>query len=544
MSYLRRAFDEKGKIDPDTGFLTKNLKDSNYTNKTIEATPKQTAAKEAISKAANKSYFGEINAASLGLSQASVKGSLGSGGSGKKLNGLDPNTANAIASKKSDSSKEKIIGEDSSNVSINIVEVGKAARLSLNDLLALSTYVSGPTNLNLLAAWVYLLYNGSGAVNKTVRMEKNPNKNDQPITISGNMLMYMWTKGNSIVKGYFHKGIVKIFKKTPAFKEKFFEDIGEIGTTLVTNSERIPNNPMSGSTKHNPSLAERMLNKIHPKFTEELEKYVNVLKGKVYLALPANILGSIQYAINYINGIVTAFAQMINEVYQGCLNAIREFVAAIDSVMGVIMQWLLTLIDQIIPLDFICLILDILSLFIGDITIYTNLFSHSAKISDVLKTFNIDIPIVSDFLEDPIEMLEGLLPQNIRDVINVVNSVANDPMGYLGSVLNEYGYGYMMNYLQGDIMGGVLKQFGAQAPILYPINGIMQKYGFSGKIQLTDPNEPSPNVVLPPIITELRDGIEKTFDGLGRSAEFVDNIKEDLYRVPSSDPFLGIKRVY
>ena len=59
---------------------------------------------------------------------------------------------------------------------------------------------------------------------------------------------------------------------------------------------------------------ERMLNKIHPKFSQELEKYVNVLKGKVYLALPSGFLGSIQYAISYINGIAAAVAQQINEI--------------------------------------------------------------------------------------------------------------------------------------------------------------------------------------------------------------------------------------
>lgn len=534
---IRRASDQTP--NPNIGFL----KDPKNVNPTIESSQER-ALKFVDQTKIETSYFNQLEKPNISdiTGRGSITGSLASGGTGKKI-ALEPKTANAIANKKSDASKEKQVGGDSNNVSINISEVAKAARLNANDLLALSTYVSGPTNLNLLAAWVYMLYNGSASVNKTVRMEKNPNKNDQPITISGNMLMYMWTKGNAITKGYFHKGITKIFKKTPAYKDKFFEDIGEAGTTLISNAERLPNNPMSGEAKHNPSLVERMLNKIHPKFSEELEKYLNVLKGKVYLALPANVLGSIQYAINYINGIVTAFAQMINEVYQGCLNAIREFIAAIDAVMGVIMQWLLTLIDQIIPLDFLCLILDILSLFIGDITMYTNLFSHSARISDVLRTFNIGVPVISDFLSDPISAIKGLLPQNVRDIVDLVNSVANDPLGYLGSVLNEYGYGYMMNYLQGDIMGGVLSQFGSQVPILYPIAGIMRKYGFSGQIQLTDPNEPSPNVVLPAFITEMRQGIEKTFDGLGRSAEFTDNIKEDLYRIPSTND-LGIRREF
>ena len=478
-------------------------------------------------------YVNPLTPQQFGLDpNAKITAGLGSGGEKDKKVNSDPKTVDAIANKTSDPTKEKQIGGSAGNVSINIVDVGKAARLNLNDLLALSTYVSGPTNLNLLAAWVYLLYNGSGAVNKTVSMENNPNINDQPITISGNMLMYMWTKGNSIVKGYFHKGITKIFKKTPAFKDKFFEDIGEAGTTILANSERLPSNPLSGSSKHTPSLVERMLNKIHPKFSQELEKYVNVLKGKVYLALPSGFLGSIQYAISYINGIVTAVAQQINEIYQGALKAIREFIAAIDSIMGMIMQTLLSLLDRIIPLEIICLILDIISLFAGDLTFITNFFSHSLKISDVLKAFNIGDPGIANFLSDPVNSLKSFLPDDIKNIVDIAESVANDPMGYLGDVLTEYGYSYMAKYLEGDIMGGVLDQFGSQAPILYPISGIMKKYGFSGKIQLTDPNEPSPNVVLPAIITETRKNVKKTFDSLGRSTEKLTNtIDQGVYDV-------------
>jgi phage-related protein len=297
---------------------------------------------------------------------------------------------------------------------------------------------------------------------------------------------------------------------------------------------------MSGSSKHTPSLVERMLNKIHPKFSQELEKYVNVLKGKVYLALPAGFLGSIQYAINYINGITVAIAQQINQIYQGALKAIRGFVAAIDSIMGMIMQTILSLVDKIIPLEIICLILDVISLFAGDLTFITNFFSHSAKISDVLKAFNIGDPSIANFLSDPVNSLKDFLPDDIKNIVSIADSVANDPMGYLGDVLSDYGYSYMARYLEGDIMGGVLDQFGSQTPILYPISGIMKKYGFSGKIQLTDPNEPSPNVVLPAFITELRKDVKKTFDGLGRSTEKLQNtIDQKVYDIGqgTSDTF-------
>lgn len=451
------------------------------------------------------------------------------------------------ATKSADTSKQQVVGKQG-DVSVNIAEVAIAAKLDSNDVLSIYTYLCGPGNINLLAAWIYLLYNANGAVGMTVSADQNTNKKDQPITIGGNMLMYMWTRGNAVIKNKFHRGVMKAFKKTPAYKTKFFEDVGDIGVTLVSNSERVSHTPVYGPAKHTPSLLEKALNKIHPKFTEELEKYCNVLKGKLYVALPGNILGSIQSLVNYISGVVTAFAQMIGEVYQGCLKAIKDFVALIDGIMQPIMLWLLTLLDSIIPLDIICLILDILSLFVGDLTMYTNLFTQSLKISDVLSTFNINAGPLGDFLSNPISTLKSFLPENIQNILDLANTSGSDPMGYLGQVLNNYGYGYMLNYLKGDIMGGVLNQFGSKAPILYPISGIMKKYGFNGKINFSDPTKPVPDVVLPPALVAMRAGFKRTFDAMGNSLDKArGDIADSIFEVTGVDPSaksndLGISR--
>ena len=421
---------------------------------------------------------------------------------------------------------------DSFNVAVSISSLAKQAGLSKNDLLAMSTYLTGTGNNNLLAAWVYMLYNGSACVGSTVRSLDNDNINESPITISGNMLSYMWTKGNSIIKGNFHKGIQKAFMKTPAYKDKFFEDVGDIGVTLVSNSERVPSSPINGPNKHVPSLLEKALNSIHPKLSSELEKYINVLKGKTYLALPANVLGSIQYAINYINGVASYIAGIIYDIYKGALKAIQEFVAVIDGIMGMVMGYLLFMIDQIIPLEILCFILDIISIFAGDLTTYTNFFTSSLKISDVLKAFDVDAGIIGDFLSDPTGSIKSFLPKEFQEIMHVVDSVANDPMGYLGSVLSDHGYGYMANYLKGDIMGGILNQFGSKAPVLYPLAGVLKKYGINGQINLTDPTQPSPNVVMPPALVAMRKGIRKTFTSLKQDIRGLkDTINEGLYTV-------------
>lgn len=458
-----------------------------------------------------------------------IEGKLGSGDTGPAAPKGATEEGIKNATRGTLTQYETPVNGNKDHVAISIAEVAAAAGLNSQDLVHMSTYLTGPSNKNLLAAWVYMLLNGAACAGKTVQAKGNNNQKDQPITIAGNMLMYMWTRGNAIVKGTFNIQIQAAFQKTPAYKSKFFEDVGAIGNTLVSSTDNLPSNPMTGSNKQTPSLLEQALNKIHPRFTEELEKYINVLKGKAYLALPAGILGSIQYAINYITGVVAYIAQMINEIYQGALALIKEFIAAIDSIMGIIMQWLLTMLDRIIPLEIICFILDIISIFVGDLTFITNLFSSSAKISDVLNTFGV-APEISQFLSNPIGTLTSFLPEEVQNIMNIVNSVANDPLGYLGSVLSDYGYSYMAYYLQGDIMGGILNQFGSQAPVLYPLAAVFRKYGITGQVQLFDPNAPSKNVVLPPFLTNLRGDINRTMDSLGRGLDKnLGNFKDSLY---------------
>jgi len=195
------------------------------------------------------------------------------------------------------------------------------------------------------------------------------------------------------------------------------------------------------------------------------------------------------------------------------------------------MGFLLSLLDKIIPLEILCLILDIISVFAGDLTEITNLMTSSLKISDVLKQFNVDAGIIGDFLSDPKGSIKSFLPEEFKNIINIVDSVANDPMGYLGSVLGDYGNGYMMNYLKGDIMGGILNQFGSKAPVLYPLAGIMKKYGINGQIDL-GLDQPSRNAVLPPALIAMKRGIKKTFTSLGDNITGLkDAINADLYTI-------------
>jgi hypothetical protein len=361
-----------------------------------------------------------------------------------------------------------------------VVDIDKMASeigFDSNDLLAFRTYITTPDNYNYLAAWLYVLKNGSGALGATITAANNPIKNESSVVINGDILYYMWLKGNQAIKGYIFKGLESIFKKTPAYQSGFFKDFGNAGTTTVANSTRVENNPVTGPQRQTPSLVEQALNKIHPKFTEELENYLNLIRSRAYLALPALAFGALQQVVSFINRVVTAFQILINEVYQGVVRAIQEFYAFINGIMVQIQQLILSLIEKIIPLDLLCLILATIQVILDDINFISGIFGQNGSFFDFLNIVQNFVNIGSNALANPFSFLQQFIPPEVQQVIDTVNQIGSDPNGFLADMLGNYGYSYVLNYLQGNIVAGLVNQFMPQAGALPIISEIMTRFG-------------------------------------------------------------------
>jgi len=266
----------------------------------------------------------------------------------------------------------------------------------------------------------------------------------------------------------------KLFKtESKAGKDGAFELAGSQGVTSVMNSKRLNNNPITGPDRNSSSLAEYALNKIHPKFTEELEKYCMLIKTRAYLAIPASAFGAIQQVVSYMNGIVGAFQKAIFSVYRGVIKLIQQFYAYINGIIKKIQNMLMDLIEQIIPLDLICMILEAVQVILDDINFFTSLFGQSGSMFNFLNTFQGYINQVSTLISNPLSTLNAYIPADINNIIQMVEQIGSDPNGFLTDQLSNYGFAWALNAIQGDVLGAVINKYGAQYAAIGPVSQLL-----------------------------------------------------------------------
>jgi hypothetical protein len=257
----------------------------------------------------------------------------------------------------------------------------------------------------------------------------------------------------------------------PAYDSK----VGFLGFQLPL----LPNNPLSGSEKDSPPLCEQLLNKIHPDFTDNLEKFCGLIKSRAYLALPAMAFGSLQRVVASINGVVGAFQKIIGAIYRGVMRIIQQFYAYINGIIAEIQRWLMWVIEQIIPLDLICLILETIQVLLDDINFFTSLFSQSGSIFSYLNQIQNFINIASSALTNPLTFLYSYLPPEVVQIIDLVNQIGTDPDGFLTDMLTNYGYSYVAEALKGNIVAALVDKYGPQFRAIGPISNFISQFGIS-----------------------------------------------------------------
>lgn len=269
------------------------------------------------------------------------------------------------------------------------------------------------------------------------------------------------------------KELVLLKTMTPAGKKGAFEEFGTEGVICALNQKRLNNNPVTGSEKNSPSLVEYSLNKIHPKFVETLEQFCSMIKARAYLALPAMAFGSLQRVVARLNGVVGAIQKIIFSVYKGVINAIKQFYAYINGIIVKIQKMAINVIEQIIPFDLICLILEAVQVIMDDINFFTSLFGQQGSIFQYLNTFQNYLNLGANALSNPFSTLNAYIPSDINNIIQTVDQIGSDPNGFLTDQLSNYGYAWAVNALQGDILGAVINKYGAQYAAIGPVSQLL-----------------------------------------------------------------------
>lgn len=266
----------------------------------------------------------------------------------------------------------------------------------------------------------------------------------------------------------------KLFKTiTPAGKSGAFEEFGTEGIMGALGSQRMSTNPMTGARRNTPTLVESALNTIHPKFTETLEKYCVLIKSRAYLALPSMSNGSLRRVVNSLNGIVGAVQKVIFSVYKGVIRAIQQFYAYINGVILKIQNMMMDLIEQIIPLDLICLILEAVQVILDDLNFFGSLFGQGGSFFQFLNTVQNFVNVASNLVSNPFTTLKAYIPADLQKIIDTIDQIGSDPNGFLTDQFSNYGYAYVMNALQGNIVGALVNKYGAQYAAIGPINQLL-----------------------------------------------------------------------
>jgi hypothetical protein len=291
---------------------------------------------------------------------------------------------------------------------------------------------------------------------------------------------------------------VKILKKTPAYAKYSFDNVGAFGVTHAVNASQQSSSPITGPSQNTPSLVTDLMEKIHPGSVKELETICNKIRTHSWLSLPKGAFGSLGRIIQGINKVVESFEAMISNIYQGCIRVVQQVYAQLNGIVVSIQKKILGVINRIIPLDLLCLILETIQVLLDDVNFFTSLFQMSGPFLNYLNTFQNYLNITSQFVSNPLSTVMAYMPQNIQNIINTVNQIGSDPNGFLADQLNNYGYGYVLNALQGNILGAIVNKYGPQYAAVTPLGNLLTKgtaiYSrFGGKF----PNMPAtmgPNV--------------------------------------------------
>lgn len=252
----------------------------------------------------------------------------------------------------------------------------------------------------------------------------------------------------------------------------------------------LPNSPVTGSEKSAPPLCEQLINKIHPDFTDNLEKFCKLISARAYLALPAMAFGSLQRVVAGIRGVVGAFQKIIGNIYKGAMRIIQQFYAYINGIMADIQRWAIWIIEQLVPVDLICFIFEAVQVLLDDINFFTSLFSQSGSIFSYLNQVQNFINVGSSALTNPLTFLQAYFPPEVTQIISAVNQIGTDPSGFLTDQLTNYGYSYVAEALKGNIVAALVDKYGPQFRAIGPISNFINQFN-TGEVSAFYPATPA-----------------------------------------------------
>lgn len=365
-------------------------------------------------------------------------------------------------------------------------------------------------------------------------------------------------------KKQIQKPLLAVLKRTPGWKkltndDEFENPVGWSGVgSLASLAALVNGSPIAGPAKNTPSVCETMLNKIHPEFTNNIERFCNMIRARSYLALPAMAFGSLQRMVARLNGVMAAFQRAMRDIYQGIIFIIQQFYSYINGILSLVNKLLFDIIESIIPLGLICLILEAAQILLDDISFFTSLFTQSASIFKYINQFQGYINTASSYVnmaKNPLKTIISLLPPEVKNIIDMVDEIGEDPNSFLSDQLANYGFGYVADALEGNIVTALVKKFGKQHKAIPAIAGYLNRMSVDALDKCNQPKTNTPMVNrgsdedpyvdyhLNPIASTFRTikrtkknvgkNLNEAFTGIGKTVEQAGTEAKFLSQAPS-----------
>jgi hypothetical protein len=219
------------------------------------------------------------------------------------------------------------------------------------------------------------------------------------------------------------------------------------------------------------------MEKISPGSVENLEKFCNAIRTRSYLSLPKGALGSIARVVAGINGVISAFQAIINDIYNGLILYVQQVYAWVNGIIAQAQRELMKAIEYIVPLDLICLLLDTFQVILDDINFFSSLFNMSDSFVNTMNSIQNVVNIASQIVSNPFTTasiyFSDLVPANVQNIIQQINQVGTDPGGFIADQLSNYGYAWAAQAMQGNVIGALVNKYGPQYAAFNPIANIL-----------------------------------------------------------------------
>jgi len=345
-------------------------------------------------------------------------------------------------------------------------------------------------NENLYAALLFILIKGYDALGAQFTFTGS-----DPVSITPDL--YKWFVTCYIKDNGFEENL----KNTPAGKKEQLQDIGSDGS-FTRYSANNAVNIMTGPGINTPCLATDLLNKIHPGMVDDIENFCNVIRTRSYLSLPSDTFGGLNQAMWFITGAVTSLYQGLVEIYQGMVLLVQQVYTWLNNISRMVQQYITSVIEQIIPLDLICLILDAAQTILDDVGFFAQLFNGSDNLFQTLNAIQTVVNYASfgvNFAYDPLGGLASLFPKETQKVYEFIRNIENLPQTFLGKLYQNIGFGTIANNEALAIANTIVKRYGLGSS-LGPLEDVLSSAGTVGnrskwyKSSNTGVNIGSPNL--------------------------------------------------